>query len=217
MPKSSVPDKAYDHVKVGRSAPVFDLKDQAGNRHRLKDYRGRWVVLYFYPKDNTSGCTKQACQFRDRTSELKDRDVVVLGVSPDDEKSHTKFIDKHDLPFDLLADVDTEVCGKYGVWQEKSMYGRKYMGVVRTTFLIDPDGKIAQPAELAGSKQIRVIQVVDHHIGHVIAPEQLTLHTEGWNTEDAPFDGTFGICAEGVLDPLIVYPGFHIVDPQHPT
>ncbi|HCD32053.1 MAG TPA: thioredoxin-dependent thiol peroxidase, partial [Phycisphaerales bacterium] len=110
---------------------------------RLSQYAGQWVVLYFYPKDNTSGCTKQACAFRDQQPDFGKLDAVVLGVSPDDEKAHTKFVDKQNLNFTLLADPDHVALEKYGVWQEKSMYGRKYMGVVRTTYLIDPKGKIA--------------------------------------------------------------------------
>jgi len=127
----------------GDAAPAFHLPDQAGKTHDLKDYKGKWVVLYFYPKDDTSGCTVEACRFRDGIAGLKKRDAVVLGVSPDDSKSHQKFATKFSLPFDLLADTEKKLCEAYGVWQEKSMYGRKYMGVVRTTFLIDPKGKIA--------------------------------------------------------------------------
>lgn len=136
-------------VEVGRKAPAFTLKDADGMSHALKDLAGRAVVLYFYPKDDTSGCTKQACQFRDDKARFSRAKAVVLGVSPDDEASHRRFIDKHDLNFTLLADPkDAEgnprVCSKYGVWQEKSMYGRTYMGVVRTTYLIGPDGKVAR-------------------------------------------------------------------------
>ncbi len=130
-------------VDAGRKAPDFKLTDQAGKSHQLKDYRGKWVVLYFYPKDNTSGCTKQACQFRDTKSKYSRAKAVILGVSPDGEKSHTKFIGDHKLNFDLLADTDQKVCAAYGVWKQNSMYGRKYMGVVRTTYLIDPKGKVA--------------------------------------------------------------------------
>jgi len=135
--------KTDEFIEPGRKAPAFKLNDQAGKTHQLKDYTGQWVVLYFYPRDDTSGCTKQACQFRDAIGKMKKRGAVVLGMSPDDEKSHAKFADKHDLPFTLLADPDKKVLVKYGVWQEKSMYGRKYMGVVRTTYLIDPKGKVA--------------------------------------------------------------------------
>ena len=130
-------------IDIGATARAFTLPDQQGKKRALKDFRGKWVVLYFYPKDDTSGCTAQACQFRDALPGFKAGKAVVLGVSPDDEASHTKFRQKHDLPFDLLADTDKTVCTKYGVWQQKSMYGRKYMGVVRTTYLIDPKGKVA--------------------------------------------------------------------------
>jgi peroxiredoxin Q/BCP len=136
-------------VEPGRKAPPFTSKDQDGAAHRLRDFAGRTVVLYFYPKDDTSGCTKEACAFRDQHPEFSKMDAVVLGVSPDSEKSHRKFVDKHDLPFTLLADVAPEggeppICAAYGVWQEKSMYGRTYMGVVRTTYLIGPDGKVVR-------------------------------------------------------------------------
>lgn len=131
-------------IDPGKKAPAFTLPDQIGQKHKLSDYAGKWVVLYFYPKDATSGCTKQACQFRDAKPEIDRRDVVVLGVSPDSVASHEKFVAKEDLNFTLLADEGAAVCTKYGVWQEKSMYGRKYMGVVRTTYLIDPKGKVAE-------------------------------------------------------------------------
>ena len=131
-------------IDIGRKAPAFTLKDQNGKSHTLKDYAGRYVVLYFYPKDDTSGCTKQACQFRDDLPKFKRSKAVVLGVSPQDVKSKDKFATKHDLNFPLLADLESKVCGKYGVWQEKSMYGKKYMGVVRTTYLIGPDGKVLE-------------------------------------------------------------------------
>jgi peroxiredoxin Q/BCP len=130
-------------VEVGRPAPAFKLADQDSKVHQLKDFRGQWVVLYFYPKDNTPGCTTEACQFRDGYGQFKSRKVAVLGLSPDDEKSHGKFAAKFSLPFPLLADTDKSVVNAYGVWKEKSMYGRKYMGVERTTYLIDPDGKVA--------------------------------------------------------------------------
>ena len=130
-------------IDPGMKAPAFALKDQQGTTRRLSQYAGQWVILYFYPKDNTSGCTKQACAFRDLLPDFSAADAVVLGVSPDDEKSHVKFIQKHDLPFTLLADPEHQALTKYGVWQEKSMYGRKYMGVVRTTYLINPKGKVA--------------------------------------------------------------------------
>ena len=134
-------------IEEGKKAPAFTLKDQNGEKHALKDYAGRPVVLYFYPKDDTSGCTKEACQFRDLLPKFETSEAVIFGVSPDDEASHARFADKHDLNFTLLADVPSEdglpgVCDQYGVWQEKNMYGRKYMGVARTTYLIGPDGKV---------------------------------------------------------------------------
>ena len=130
-------------IDVGTQAPPFALPDEAGKTHTLADYAGRWVVLYFYPKDDTSGCTKEACQFNDALARFKKHKAVVLGVSPDDVKSHAKFRSKYTLGFPLLADPDKTALQAYGVWQEKSMYGRKYMGVVRTTYLIDPKGHVA--------------------------------------------------------------------------
>lgn len=126
--------------ETGKKAPAFRLPDQNGDTVSLKDLRGTKVILYFYPKDNTPGCTTQACDFRDRLSDFDDANVVVLGVSPDDEASHQKFIAKFELPFRLLADTDHSVCEAYGVWKEKNMYGRKYMGVERSTFVIDEKG-----------------------------------------------------------------------------
>ncbi|GAB4517422.1 MAG: thioredoxin-dependent thiol peroxidase [Phycisphaerales bacterium] len=130
-------------IEVGKKAPAFSLKDQAGTTHALKDYLGAPLVIYFYPKDQTSGCTKQACQFRDALPAFEDLGCAVLGVSPQDVDSKKKFADKESLNFPILADPNAKVCDKYGVWQEKSMYGNTYMGVVRTTYLIGPDGKVA--------------------------------------------------------------------------
>jgi peroxiredoxin Q/BCP len=129
-------------VTEGRAAPDFTLPDQDGKAVKLSKLKGQTVVLYFYPKDDTSGCTKEACAFRDARADYEAAGAKVLGVSPDDVKSHRKFADKYQLPFTLLADSDHKVCEKYGVWKEKSMYGRKYMGVERTTFVIDADGKV---------------------------------------------------------------------------
>lgn len=129
-------------LNVGDLAPDFTAQDQDGTTHRLKQYRGRTVVLYFYPKDLTSGCTTQACDFRDNLNRLAAQDVVLLGASPDTVKSHRKFADKESLNFPLLADPEKEIVNRYQVWVEKSMYGRKYMGVERTTFIIDKRGKI---------------------------------------------------------------------------
>lgn len=126
------------------AAPDFVLPDQDGTKHRLSDFRGQTVILYFYPKDDTSGCTKQACELRDRIEEIETRGAVVLGVSPDSAASHRRFADKYDLPFTLLADQDHAVAEQYDVWKEKSMYGRTYWGIVRTTFVIDTNGRIAK-------------------------------------------------------------------------
>ena len=131
-------------IDVGHKAPAFTLNDQTGKSHALKDYTGSFVVLYFYPKDDTPGCTKEACQFRDDLTKFKRAKAAVLGVSPQDVKSKDKFASKYDLNFPILADLESKVCEKYGVWQEKSMYGRTYMGVVRTTYLIGPDGKVVE-------------------------------------------------------------------------
>jgi peroxiredoxin Q/BCP len=129
-------------VTEGRAAPQFTLLDQDGTKVKLSELKGTTVVLYFYSKDDTTGCTKEACAFRDARSDYAAAKARVLGVSPDDVKSHRKFADKYQLPFTLFADPDHKVCEKYGVWKEKSMYGRTYMGVERTTIVIGPDGKI---------------------------------------------------------------------------
>src|SRR3989338_4478763 len=131
-------------LKVGDLAPTFTLKDQNGTTHLLTDYRGRWVLLYFYPKDNTPGCTKEACGMRDAASRWTDMKTTVLGVSKDSESSHKKFQKKYDLNFPLLADEKFEVIKKYGVWAKKKFMGREYMGVMRVSFLVDPKGKIAK-------------------------------------------------------------------------
>ena len=131
-------------VEEGTKAPAFALKDQDGTTHRLKDYAGRPVILYFYPKDDTPGCTKEACAFRDLQPKFKKSRAAVLGVSILDEASKARFARKHKLAFPLLADADHAVADKYGVWAKKSLYGRSFMGLVRTTFLIGPDGKVAR-------------------------------------------------------------------------
>ena len=131
-------------LKEGDKAPDFNSKDQDGNPVKLSDFKGKKVVLYFYPKDDTPGCTKEACSFRDADDVYNKKGIKVLGVSTDDEKSHQKFISKFQLPFDLLADTDKSIVETYGVWGEKSMYGKKYMGTNRKTFLIDENGKIAK-------------------------------------------------------------------------
>jgi peroxiredoxin Q/BCP len=131
-------------IEPGRKAPAFALKDQSGAIHKLADYAGRPLVLYFYPKDDTPGCTQETCDFRDRLPEFATHNAAVLGVSILDEKSKARFAAKHGVTFPLLADVDHAVAEKYGVWQEKSRYGRKYMGIARTTYLIGPDGKVVE-------------------------------------------------------------------------
>ncbi|MDM7323979.1 MAG: thioredoxin-dependent thiol peroxidase [Thermus sp.] len=125
-------------------APDFALPDQDGRVHRLSDYRGRWVVLYFYPKDDTPGCTKEACGFRDRMGDLKALGAVVLGVSADDVESHKRFAEKYSLNFPLLADPERKAILAYGAWGKKNLYGKVREGVLRQTFLIDPEGRIAK-------------------------------------------------------------------------
>jgi peroxiredoxin Q/BCP len=129
-------------LKAGDRAPDFSVQNQDGKTIKLSDFKGRKVVLYFYPKDDTSGCTAEACNLRDNYTDLKARGYEVIGVSVDDVKSHDKFVKKYSLPFNLVADTEKKIVEAYGVWAEKSMYGRTYMGTKRTTFLIDEKGKI---------------------------------------------------------------------------
>ncbi len=131
-------------IEPGRKAPAFVLKDQHGKTHRLADYAGHAVVLYFYPKDDTPGCTKESCAFRDLLPKFTAGKAVVLGISILDEASKARFAKKYDLSFPLLADADHAVAEKYGVWQEKSLYGKSFMGISRTTYLIDGEGKVAR-------------------------------------------------------------------------
>jgi thioredoxin-dependent peroxiredoxin len=131
-------------LSVGDKAPAFDAQDESGKRHTLAGYKGKTVVLYFYPKDNTPGCTVESCDFRDNHAAYLKKGAIVLGVSADSAKSHQGFKAKQNLPFPLLVDEDKKILSAYGVWQEKSMYGRKFMGIVRSTFVIGPDGKLAQ-------------------------------------------------------------------------
>ena len=133
-------------LKVGDAAPDFEAVTDSGDKVKLSDLRGKKVVLYFYPKDNTTGCTQQACAFRDSYAEVESRNAVVLGVSPDSVRSHVSFKTKFDLPFPLLVDSDHAIAEKYDVWREKSMYGRKYMGILRSHFVIDEEGKIVEAA-----------------------------------------------------------------------
>ncbi len=130
-------------LREGNKAPAFKTISNEGKEVSLEDYKGKnRLILYFYPKDDTPGCTVEACNFRDNIKKIEKKDAVVLGISPDDTKSHNKFIEKFKLPFTLLSDTDKSICKDYGVWVKKSMYGREYMGVARTTFIIGKDGKI---------------------------------------------------------------------------
>ncbi|MBL6832371.1 MAG: thioredoxin-dependent thiol peroxidase [Pirellulales bacterium] len=133
-----------DWIEEGRKAPDFTLQSHAGEKLKLSSLRGAWVILYFYPKDDTPGCTKEACGFRDALPDLTARNAVVLGVSPDSPESHSRFREKYDLPFTLLADPEHTVAEKYGAWREKTLYGKKSMGIVRSTFVIDADGRVAK-------------------------------------------------------------------------
>jgi len=150
-------------VKQGDIAPAFSVNDQHGNQVSLSDFLGKTVVLYFYPKDATPGCTAEACDFRDNYQTLQAKGLVVLGVSTDDEKSHTKFIGKFQLPFTLLADTDKKLVEAYGVWVEKSMYGKIYMGTARKTFIINPEGKIAHIIEKVETSRAsqQVLDLID--------------------------------------------------------
>ncbi len=131
-------------LKIGQLAPNFALSDQTGKTHKLSDYKGSWVLVYFYPKDDTPGCTKEACSIRDNFPKFTKSKAIVLGISVDSVKSHDKFAKKYKLPFTLLADEKKEVVKKYRVWAKKKFMGREYMGTLRTSFLIDPSGKIAK-------------------------------------------------------------------------
>lgn len=129
-------------LRIGDKAPAITAKNQNGETVKLSDFKGKKVILYFYPKDNTPGCTTEACNYRDNYQSLQKDGFEVIGVSTDNEQSHQKFITKHELPFTLLADEDQKIVNDYGVWKEKNMYGKKFMGTARTTFVIDENGKI---------------------------------------------------------------------------
>jgi peroxiredoxin Q/BCP len=131
-------------IEVGRKAPAFSLKDQEGRTHRLADYAGKPVILFFYPKDDTPGCTKEACAFRDMLPDFKSDRAIVLGVSGQNEASKAKFAKKYELTFPILADENYDIAEKYGVWQKKLLYGRTFMGITRTTYLIGADGKVVK-------------------------------------------------------------------------
>ena len=147
MGKSKRGNTDNPYPKVGGKAPAFTAVDAAGSKVKLSDFAGKVLVLYFYPKDDTPGCTTEACGFRDRFTDLRNAGLEIVGVSPDSPASHVKFAGKYNLPFILLADEDKSICQAYGVWQEKQQYGRKYMGVIRTTFIIDKQGRIAHVFE----------------------------------------------------------------------
>ncbi|MCC5930999.1 MAG: thioredoxin-dependent thiol peroxidase [Cyclobacteriaceae bacterium] len=139
-------------LKAGDKAPEFEGKDQNGNIIKLSDFAGKKVVLYFYPKDNTPGCTAQACNLRDNYEALQKQGYVVIGISTDSEKSHQNFINKYQLPFSLIADTEKSIHEQYGTWQEKSMYGKKYMGTARITFIINENGMIEEVIEKVKTK-----------------------------------------------------------------
>ncbi|HID38334.1 MAG TPA: thioredoxin-dependent thiol peroxidase [Calditrichaeota bacterium] len=142
-------------LKEGTKAPDFALPDQNGEQVRLSDFSGQWVVLYFYPKDMTPGCTTEACNFQTILPQINKADAVVLGVSKDSVERHKKFADKHGLIFKLLSDAESDICEKYGVWQKKKLYGKEFMGIVRSTFIIDPKGIIV--------KVYPKVKVKEHH------------------------------------------------------
>jgi len=141
--------------EIGSTAPDFTLKDQDDNSITLSALKGKWVVLYFYPRDLTPGCTKEACNFQEALPDFKSLNAEIIGVSKDTVKTHRKFADKHNLDFTLVSDEEGIVCEDYGVWQKKSLYGKSYMGIVRSTFIIDPQGKIA--------KVYPKVSVKEHH------------------------------------------------------
>lgn len=140
-------------LKIGDKAPEFEVNDQSGNPVKLSDYKGKKVVLYFYPKDQTPGCTTQACNLRDNYQALQKAGYEILGISSDNEKSHQRFIEKQSLPFTLLADTEKKVHDLYGTWVEKKMYGRTYMGTARTTFIIDKEGIISDIIDKVKTKE----------------------------------------------------------------
>ncbi|MCB2156303.1 thioredoxin-dependent thiol peroxidase [bacterium] len=146
---------------VGKKAPTFTLPDQNGKKRKLSDYKGQWVVLFAYPKDATPGCTKEACGFRDAAADFRKLGAQVLGISILDTASKKKFADKHGLSYPLLADEDHAVAEKYGFWKEKSMYGKKFMGINRETFVIDPEGKIAAHWQKASGNEAHSAEVLE--------------------------------------------------------
>jgi peroxiredoxin Q/BCP len=148
-------------IEEGKAAPGFTLKDTAGNSVSLKDFKGRHVVVYFYPKDDTPGCTKEACGFRDLWGDIQALGAVVLGVSPDDAASHGKFVAKYSLPFTLLSDPDHTVMESYGAWGEKSLYGKTTLGVIRSTVWVGPDGKVRKHWKKVAKAEMHPAQVLE--------------------------------------------------------
>lgn len=142
-------------LEAGSMVPKFSLPDQNGKTHNITDYKGKWVILYFYPKDLTPGCTTEACNFQEALPDFNSIDAVIFGISKDSADRHKKFADKYNLQFSLLSDEKSDVCEQFGVWQKKSMYGKEYMGIVRSTFLINSEGKIA--------KVYPKVNVKEHH------------------------------------------------------
>jgi len=157
-------------LQIGDKAPNIVLKNQDGIEVSLVDYSGKWIIVYFYPKDNTPGCTNEACDFTQAEPQFDDLDAVILGVSPDSPKKHRNFIEKKELTITLLADEEKTLCESYGVWQEKMNYGRKYMGVVRSTFIISPEGKISaawENVKVRRKKKIAGEQITLLHVDEV--------------------------------------------------
>ena len=142
-------------LEIGKSVPQFSLPDQDGKIHNIKDYKGQWVIIYFYPKDLTPGCTTEACNFQEALPDFNSIDAVIFGISKDSVKQHKKFANKYNLQFSLLSDENSDVCEQFGVWQKKSMYGKEYMGIARSTFIVNPDGKIV--------KVYPKVNVKEHH------------------------------------------------------
>lgn len=154
-------------ITIGQEAPEFCAKNQDDIEICFRDIKGKWIVLYFYPKDLTPGCTTQACDFTEAEAQFDDLDAIILGVSPDDTAKHRKFIEKKDLSITLLSDEDKKMCEDYGVWQLKKFMGKEYMGVVRTTFIIDPDGKIAAIWEKVNVRKKKTVKGEKIEILHV--------------------------------------------------
>jgi thioredoxin-dependent peroxiredoxin len=160
-------------LQAGDKAPEFELMDDAGSVHKLSDYRGQAIVVYFYPEDDTPGCTKEACSFRDSYAEFRQAGVEIIGISPDSEKSHTDFIKKYKLPFVLLSDPDHKVCQAYGVWGLKQYMDREYEGVFRTTFIIGPDGivkRVFENVEPADHSQEVLAEIRTINKGEYLTP-----------------------------------------------